>query len=48
MGNKTELSFLTVPTFLGVRYAKVTREDEDETGGFDMKAVDFSKELWER
>jgi translation elongation factor EF-1beta len=46
MGNKTELSFLTVPIFFGVKYAKVTREvAEDTAGEFDMKAADFSKEL---
>jgi len=41
MGNRTELSFLTVPMFLGVKHAKVTREDEDGVSGFDMKAADF-------
>jgi hypothetical protein len=41
MGNKTELSFLTVPRFLWVKYAKVTREGEDEGGGFDMKMADY-------
>jgi hypothetical protein len=41
MGNKTELSFLTVPRFLWVKDAKVTREDDDEAGGFDMKTADY-------
>lgn len=45
MGNKTELSFLTVPIFFEVKYAKVTRGGEDTAGEFDMKAADFSKEL---
>lgn len=41
MGNKTELSFLTVPRFLWVKDANVTREGEDEAGGFDMKTADY-------